>query len=98
MEYFHALLGTDDSSEEIKRIFKAVSGKSSDETKVWTPSLEGNWSRTTHPERAVSFFYVVGNFRIYCSDGLDYYGRSRGVRASEASASRVGGVKVGGNK
>jgi len=96
LEYFNALLGSDDSPEEIKRIFEAISGKDSDNTKVWTPLLDGGWSRAKRPERAVSFGYIDGDFLINCYDLLYYYGRSRGVRATEGSASGLGGVKGGG--
>ncbi|MFH1637720.1 MAG: hypothetical protein ABIB71_04830 [Candidatus Woesearchaeota archaeon] len=87
--FFHALLGTEDTKEEITDVFEVISDKPKKDIKVWTPPFSDDTytSRGEMRERAASLYYDSGLFRISCNLNLGNDGRSRAVLGSEATAS-----------
>jgi hypothetical protein len=79
--YLQSLFNTSDNVEEMKKTLTDLSGKSSGETKVWTPDQS---SRNSNPNRATFLDCSYGNFHIVGSYDLDLDGRSRGVLESPA--------------
>jgi len=83
LNFLQVLFGTKDSRGQIIKVLEKISGKKSKDIIIWT--LDKSW-RKDYPERAVSFDYSSGRFRInglnFLSD-LNYNGRSRGCTFCE---------------
>ena len=74
LTYLQSLFNTSDNVEEMKKALLDLSGKSSSETKVWTPDQS---SRKSTPNRAAFLGCSLVDFLIDRSD-LGSGGRSRG--------------------
>ena len=83
-QFLYAFLGAS-HSDDIVEVFRVISGMPEMDLRVWTPILDGQYSRASYPERAASLDYDDGRFLIYGADGLNDSGRSRGVRYASDS-------------
>ncbi len=85
ISYLQALFDTKDNSNKIAKTLTALSGKSADDTYVWTPDQQ---SGASYQERAAGFDFGsdrfhVGGLRVDVSSGL-----SRGVSVKSAKPTR----------
>ena len=77
LKLVQSIFKTRHNSKKIKENVYILSDKSADKTKISTPDQD---SRKDYPERAVFFYFDVGDFHVVGDDRVDNYdGRSRGV-------------------
>jgi len=85
LAYLQALFDTNDNAGTIMNVLKRLSGKSADDTRLWTSSQD---SRKKYSERAVRFYDDSGRFRVDGGNNFGgNYGRSRGVRVNKSQRS-----------
>ena len=79
LKYLQALLNTTDTAENIIGTLEFISGKPRNQIKVWSAATSGDYTRSSHPERAAGFLYLNSEFHFYGGYIINQ-GRSRGVR------------------
>ena len=85
--YVSALFNTQDSPDVVAKTLATLSGKSTDNTYIWTPQQK---SRAEHRERAVDFDSDGEGFHVFGYNLPDSkYGFSRGVSAKPARKKRA---------
>ena len=83
LEYLRALMNKKKATKhQIVSEFERISGKSADDIRFWTPTIE---ERNNRPMRAVRLYFGNDWFIVFADDWVDYdNGISRGVSISPA--------------
>ena len=83
-QLMYAFLGASDQ-DDIVEVLGIISGMPEKDLRVWTPILDGQYSRARFSARAASLSYADGHFHVNGDSGLNDSGRSRGVRYASDS-------------